>query len=70
MVRGGAARSTGPLFLASGGDTFDCDRKVDADCSISPWELWVPAEELTDFNCHIVGQIRVVAEFPGEAAGL
>jgi hypothetical protein len=49
---------------------FDCDRKVDADCSISPWELWVPAEELTDFNCHIVGQIRVVAEFPGEAAGL
>jgi hypothetical protein len=26
------------------------------------------AEELTDFNCHIVGQIRVVAEFPGEAA--
>ena len=32
-------------------------------------ELWVPAEELTDFNCHIVGQIRVVAEFPGEAAG-
>jgi hypothetical protein len=32
-------------------------------------ELWVPAEELTDFNCHIVGQIRVVAEFPGAAAG-
>jgi hypothetical protein len=31
-------------------------------------ELRVPAEELTDCNCHIVGQIRVVTEFPGEAA--
>ena len=50
--------------------SFDCDREVDADCSISPWELWVPAKELTDFNCHIVRQIRVVAESPGEAAGL
>jgi hypothetical protein len=26
-------------------------------------ELWVPAEELNNFNDHIVGQIRVVAEF-------
>lgn len=26
-------------------------------------ELWVPAEELDDFNQHIVGLIEVVAEF-------
>jgi len=26
-------------------------------------ELWVPAEELVEFNQHIVGQIEVVAEF-------
>ncbi|MFP8940115.1 hypothetical protein ACLIYM_01570 [Streptomyces fenghuangensis] len=26
-------------------------------------ELWVPAEELDDFNAHIVGRIRVVHEF-------
>lgn len=26
-------------------------------------ELWVPAEELPDFNAHIVGRIEVVREF-------
>jgi hypothetical protein len=26
-------------------------------------ELWVPAEELDDFNAHIVGVIEVVHEF-------
>jgi hypothetical protein len=26
-------------------------------------ELWVPAEELTEFNRHIVGSIEVIAEF-------
>lgn len=26
-------------------------------------ELWVPAEELDDFNAHIVGDIQVVHEF-------
>ncbi len=26
-------------------------------------ELWVPAEDLADFNRHIVGSIRVVREF-------
>ncbi|MFI5481803.1 hypothetical protein ACIBAB_22060 [Streptomyces rubiginosohelvolus] len=26
-------------------------------------ELWVPAEELDDFNAHIVGEIQVVHEF-------
>lgn len=26
-------------------------------------ELWVPAEELDDFNAHIVGEIQVVQEF-------
>ncbi|MEF3119483.1 hypothetical protein [Streptomyces chrestomyceticus] len=26
-------------------------------------ELWVPAEELDDFNDHIVGEIQVVHEF-------
>lgn len=28
-------------------------------------ELWVPAEELDDFNLHIVGKIRVISEFHG-----
>jgi hypothetical protein len=26
-------------------------------------ELWVPAEELADFNAHLIGPIEVVAEF-------
>lgn len=26
-------------------------------------ELWVPAEELAEFNRHIVGEIEVVAEY-------
>ena len=29
-------------------------------------ELWVPAEEMDDFNASIVGTIEVVAEFVGE----
>lgn len=29
-------------------------------------ELWVPAEELAEFNGHIVGKIEVVARFYGE----
>lgn len=28
-------------------------------------ELWVPAQELAEFNSHIVGQIRVTASFTG-----
>jgi hypothetical protein len=32
-------------------------------------ELWVPAEELADFNRHIVGAIRVTKEF-GSASGI
>ena len=28
-------------------------------------ELWVPADELPDFNSHIVGLIEVIAEFRG-----
>jgi hypothetical protein len=28
-------------------------------------ELWVPAEELAEFNRNIVGRIEVVAEFRG-----
>ena len=28
-------------------------------------ELWVPAEELGEFNRHIVGPIEVIAEFRG-----
>ena len=31
-------------------------------------EWWVPAEELEDFNDHIVGLIEVVAKFPDDAA--
>ena len=26
-------------------------------------ELWVPAEELAEFNRHIIGEIEVIAEF-------
>jgi hypothetical protein len=29
-------------------------------------ELWVPAEQLDEFNNHIVGEIRVVSSFFGE----
>lgn len=29
-------------------------------------ELWVPAEELAEFNAHIVGKIEVLASFYGE----
>ena len=28
-------------------------------------ELWVPAEDMDEFNAHIVGPIEVVAEFRG-----
>ncbi|WP_112133757.1 ADP-ribosylation/crystallin J1 [Glycomyces dulcitolivorans] len=31
-------------------------------------ELWVPAEELDEFNRHIVGKIEVVSEFRANAA--
>lgn len=30
-------------------------------------ELWVPAEELDEFNSHIVGEIRLLQAFYGEA---
>lgn len=30
-------------------------------------ELWVPAEELEEFNCHIIGRITVEAAYYGEA---
>jgi hypothetical protein len=30
-------------------------------------ELWVPAEELEEFNDNIVGEIEVISEFKGEA---
>ncbi len=29
-------------------------------------ELWVPAEQVADFNAHIVGSIRVISVFYGE----
>ncbi len=29
-------------------------------------ELWVPAEELKEFNRHIIGQIEIVASYYGE----
>ncbi len=31
-------------------------------------ELWVPAEELSEFNRHIVGPIELVASFPSRVA--
>jgi hypothetical protein len=34
--------------------------------SVEARELWVPAEELDEFNRHIVGPIEVIAEFCGE----
>ncbi|RMI28268.1 ADP-ribosylation/crystallin J1 [Nocardia stercoris] len=30
-------------------------------------EYWIPAEELPNFNAHIVGRIEVVHRFPAEA---
>jgi hypothetical protein len=32
-------------------------------------EYWIPAEELEAFNAAIAGEIEVVAEFRGDAAG-
>ena len=32
-------------------------------------ELWVPAEELDEFNRHIIGKIQVLREFSENAAG-
>lgn len=29
-------------------------------------ELWIPAEELENFNRHIIGTIQIVAEFSGD----
>lgn len=29
-------------------------------------ELWIPAEELDEFNCHIIGEIRVIETYYGE----
>ena len=33
-------------------------------------ELWIPAEELSEFNRHIVGQIEVISEFYGESSSV
>jgi hypothetical protein len=33
-------------------------------------ELWVPAEDLAEFNRHIVGRIEVIAEFGDSSGGL
>ncbi|MGA2168982.1 MAG: hypothetical protein ABSG62_12285 [Terracidiphilus sp.] len=32
-------------------------------------EYWIPAEELEEFNRHIVGFVEVVSEFPGAGTG-
>jgi hypothetical protein len=31
-------------------------------------EYWIPAEELTEFNRHIRGPVRVLQRFPGDRA--
>ena len=33
-------------------------------------ELWVPSEELEQFNQHIVGKIKVIEHFVGEQCGV
>lgn len=33
-------------------------------------ELWVPAEELAEFNQHLVGQIEVISEFVNDASSV
>jgi hypothetical protein len=30
-------------------------------------ELWVPAEELQDFNAHIIGRIEIIHQFSAPA---
>jgi hypothetical protein len=32
-------------------------------------ELWVPAEELAEFNSHIIGKIEILASYYGEQFG-
>ena len=33
-------------------------------------ELWVPADELEDFNKHIIGTIKVITVFSGDDTGI
>ena len=33
-------------------------------------ELWIPADDLAEFNRHIIGTIEVIAKFRGERAAL
>lgn len=46
---------------AAFGSRYPVQTVGDSDCT----ELWVPAEELAEFNRHIVGSIEVIAEFRG-----
>jgi len=46
-------------------DAYACKFDIQTVAGRSHQELWVPSEELDDFNGHIVGYIRVVESFPG-----
>ncbi len=51
---------------------FDVDRSYVAQFEIKTvgagthQELWVPAEDLENFNQHIIGKVQVIASFYGE----
>jgi hypothetical protein len=32
---------------------------------ISPEEVWVPADELSEFNRHIIDRVKVTESYPG-----
>lgn len=46
-------------------ESFSRRYPVQSAAGRSHLELWVPSEELAEFNRHIVGPIRVVEAFPG-----
>jgi hypothetical protein len=48
-----------PIFYPVTNEAYAVRMARGAECT----ELWVPAEELDEFNRHIVGSIEVVAEF-------
>lgn len=62
-------RQASGLFAGSGVGSFETDfarrYPVQTAGDRSHEELWVPSDELGEFNRHIVGRIAVIEAFPG-----
>ena len=44
-------------------DSYLSRIRADALCALNQSELWVPTEQLDEFNSHIIGKIDVVATY-------